>query len=117
MAKQAFKKSLPPDESNEHLFPGLDHLHAVDGLAKEASLRLTRILAPFQNQDSSRSCVEKNHVRRLSVKEGLVQNAYSKIYYGPSDCLRGDPFITFTERGRGGVEKLDQNANAVREVA
>ena len=29
---------------------------------------------------------------------------------------RGDPFITFTERGRG-VEKLDQNANAVREVA
>ena len=59
VAKQAFKKSLPPDESNEHLFPGLDHLHAVDGLAKEASLRLTRILAPFQNQDSSRSCVEK----------------------------------------------------------
>ena len=31
--------------------------------------------------------------------------------------IRGDPFITFAERGRGGVEKLDQNANAVREVA
>ena len=30
--------------------------------------------------------------------------------------LRGDPFITFAERGRG-VEKLDQNANTVREVA
>ena len=30
--------------------------------------------------------------------------------------IRGDPFITFAERGRG-VEKLDQNANAVREVA
>ena len=32
-------------------------------------------------------------------------------------CIRGDPFITFAERGRGGVEKFDQNANAVREVA
>ena len=31
--------------------------------------------------------------------------------------VRGDPFITFAERGRGGVEKFDQNANAVREVA
>ena len=30
--------------------------------------------------------------------------------------IRGDPFITFAERGRG-VEKLDLNANAVREVA
>ena len=31
--------------------------------------------------------------------------------------VRGDPFITFAERGRGGVKKFDQNANAVREVA
>ena len=29
--------------------------------------------------------------------------------------VRGDPYITFAERG--GVKKLDQNANAVREVA
>ena len=29
------------------------------------------------------------------------------------DIIRGDPFITFAER----VKKVDQNANAVREVA
>ena len=48
----------------------------------------------------------------------IMHNSLNAVEKSRSRCaIRGDPFITFAERGRGGVKKFDQNANAVREVA
>ena len=57
-------------------------------------------------------------VERVTIKVGWVSRQTFRRIIAPLFCsFRGDPFITFAERGRGGVEKFDQNANAVREVA
>ena len=56
------------------------------------------------------------HANSAVVKAAALKAVRVGSSYTHAQQLRGDPFITFAERGRG-VEKFDQNANAVREVA